>query len=378
MPNLFKAFYYVKKPGIIFAFLSVYIVAAFSWWTYSHIRSAQSLSAMHTQKLELMCYKATLECNGTVAQEMIRDTIAFKTFFDANWPELEVVFDQNLNPLENYMIRPRKESYIQIDKKFDRKINMYLMEGVVMVFILFWGIVWIYRSLLSRLMLNRWQNNFLLSVTHELKTPLASIKLYLETLLKRDLSREQAQVMITNSISDVNRLKDLVDNILIATQLDSKRYTLNKVNINMSEVVSQCIEKYALPRNLTQRLICQIQDDIYMMADQLAIETVVVNLLSNANKYSPAEGLITVKLNMSENKDNVILSVSDEGNGISEADKRNLFNKFFRIGDESVRKTKGTGLGLFIVKNLLNLMQGEIVVKDNQPKGTIFELSFKA
>lgn len=252
------------------------------------------------------------------------------------------------------------------------------MEGVVMVFILFWGIVWIYRSLLSRLMLNRWQNNFLLSVTHELKTPLASIKLYLETLLKRDLSREQAQVMITNSISDVNRLKDLVDNILIATQLDSKRYTLNKVNINMSEVVSQCIEKYALPRNLTQRLICQIQDDIYMMADQLAIETVVVNLLSNANKYSPAEGLITVKLNMSENKDNVILSVSDEGNGISEADKRNLFNKFFRIGDESVRKTKGTGLGLFIVKNLLNLMQGEIVVKDNQPKGTIFELSFKA
>jgi signal transduction histidine kinase len=366
----------MKKPGIIFTFLSVYIVVAFSWWTYSHIDSANNLSDMYKERLELLCYKATLECNGAVAQEMIKDTSDLKKFFHANWPELEIIFDENLNLLENYMIRPKQDSYTAIENKFSRKINMYLMEGVVMVLILFWGIIWIYRSLLSRLQFNRTQNNFLLSVTHELKTPLASIKLYLETLMKRELSKEQSQVIITNSISDANRLKDLVENILIATQLDSKRYILNNTNLNISETITNCIEKYALPRNLKPRLICNIQDEIYMLTDQLAMETVVINLLSNAEKYGPADGKITIDLRINSQKDRVLLSVTDEGNGISETDKKKLFGKFFRVGDESVRKTKGTGLGLFIVKNLLNLMKGEITVKDNQPKGTTFELSF--
>jgi two-component sensor histidine kinase len=349
----------MKKPGIIFTFLSVYIVVAFSWWTYSHIDSANNLSEMHKERLELLCYKATLECNGAVAQEMIKDTSDLKKFFCANWPELEIIFDENLNPLENFMIRPKQDSYTAIEKKFSRKINMYLMEGVVMVFILFWGIIWIYRSLLSRLQFNRTQNNFLLSVTHELKTPLASIKLYLETLMKRELSKEQSQVIITNSISDANRLKDLVENILIATQLDSKRYILNNTNLNISETITNCIEKYALPRNLKPRLICNIQDEIYMLTD-----------------HGPADGRIIIDLRINSQKDRVLLSVTDEGNGISETDKKKLFGKFFRVGDESVRKTKGTGLGLFIVKNLLNLMKGEITVKDNHPKGTTFELSF--
>jgi signal transduction histidine kinase len=326
--------------------------------------------------LELLCHKATLECNGAVAQEMIKDTSDLKKFFYANWPELEIIFDENLNPLENYMIRPRQDSYTAIDKKLNRKINMYLMEGVVMALILFWGIIWIYRSLLLRLQFNRSQNNFLLSITHELKTPLASIKLYLETLMKRELSKEQSQVIITNSISDVNRLKDLVDNILMATQLDSKKYILNNTNLKVSETITNCIEKYALPRNLKSRLICNIQDEIYLLTDQLALETVLVNLISNAEKYSPADGKIFIDLRINSQKDRLLLTVTDEGNGISESDKKNLFGKFFRVGDESVRRTKGTGLGLFIVKNLLNLMKAEITVKDNYPKGTIFELSF--
>lgn len=366
----------MKKPEIIFTFLSVYIIVAFSWWTYSHINSANNLSDMHRQRLELLCHKATLECNGAVAQEMIKDTSDLKKFLYANWPELEIIFDENLNPLENYMIRPMQDSYTAIDKKLNRKINMYLMEGVVMALILFWGIIWIYRSLLLRLQFNRTQNNFLLSITHELKTPLASIKLYLETLMKRELSKEQSQVIITNSISDVNRLKDLVDNILMATQLDSKKYILNNTNLKVSETITNCIEKYALPRNLKSRLICNIQDEIYLLTDQLALETVLVNLLSNAEKYSPADGKIFIDLRINSQKDRVLLTVTDEGNGISESDKKNLFGKFFRVGDESVRRTKGTGLGLFIVKNLLNLMKAEITVKDNYPKGTTFELSF--
>ncbi len=364
----------MKNTTILFIFLSVYIVSAFGWWTYAHIASARELQKRQTDLAEALCYKAMFQCSNEVSEEFITDTVAMKDFVFTNFPALEIVFLDEYNPLENFMIRPKQSVYQFIEKKYDRKVWMYLMEGVVMVLILFWGIIWVYRSLLQRLQLNRMQNNFLLSITHELKTPLASIKLYLETLLKRNLEKEQVTEMLTNSVNDVNRLRDLVDNILIAAQLDSKNFHLHKTELNLSELVNGCIEKYVLPRNLQSRMNSEVQEKIIVQADPNAMETILINLMSNAYKYSGADDKISVKLKQEANK--VLLSVADEGNGISDADKKNLFRKFFRAGDENRRKTKGTGLGLFIVKNLLSLMKGEISVKDNQPKGTIFEITF--
>lgn len=324
--------------------------------------------------MELLCYKATLECNAAVDQELATDTNSLKKYFYHNFPELEIVFDIDQPDINNYLIRPKMESYEQLEKKYTRKVWMYAMEGVVMMLLLFWGIIWVYRSLLSRLELNRMQNNFLLSITHELKTPLASIKLYLETLQKRTLSKEQSDTILVNAVSDVNRLRDLVDNILIAAQLDTKKYELNNTLIHMSEKLADCVNKFAQPRNLLHRITLHVQQDIYITTDQLALETILINLLSNAEKYTPADGKISITLK--QHQDKIILTVADEGIGISEEDKKNLFNKFFRSGDEQTRKSKGTGLGLFIVKNLLNRMNGEISVRDNQPKGSIFEITF--
>jgi signal transduction histidine kinase len=249
---------------------------------------------------------------------------------------------------------------------------MYATEGIVMIILLFWGILWVYRTFEKSIKLNLQQNNFLLSVTHELKTPIASVKLYLETLLKRDLDKEQQHIILKNSINDTNRLSVLVENLLLSAQLETNHYEPLMTKINLSELLHKIIDKYAEPRNLQERIIKNIEHQVFITGDEFAIETVVINLLNNAEKYSDQNITILLK---SDNK-HIILSVSDLGIGILDDDKKRLFDKFYRVGEEQTRKTKGTGLGLFIVKKLAGIHHATIEVKNNYPNGTNFEISF--
>jgi signal transduction histidine kinase len=241
-----------------------------------------------------------------------------------------------------------------------------------MIILLFWGILWVYRTFEKSIKLNQQQNNFLLSVTHELKTPIASVKLYLETLLKRDLDKEQQHTILKNSINDTNRLRVLVDNLLLSAQLETNHYEPLMTQINLSELINKIIDKYAEPRNLQERIIKNIEQQVFITGDEFAIETIVINLLTNAEKYS--DNNITILLK-SDNK-HIILSVLDLGIGISDDDKVKLFDKFYRVGEEQTRKTKGTGLGLFIVKKLVKINHATIDVKNNHPSGTNFEVIF--
>ena len=186
-----KIFPQLNKTNIIFAFLSIYIIAAFAWWTYAHIHDNKEFVSLEKYQLEIECYKATVDVNGAIAQEMFNDSNDVKKYFNIHYPKLELVFEpQKENDFNNFLIRPKENSYLEIEKKLSRKIWMYTSEGIAMVVLLFWGIILIYRSLQNQLKLKRQQSNFLLSITHELKTPLASIKLYIETLKKRKLDEE--------------------------------------------------------------------------------------------------------------------------------------------------------------------------------------------
>lgn len=368
----------MSKPGIIFAFVSIYAIAAFSWWTIAHIRDSNRIYEKGKENLELMCYKATNDVSGAINQQLFNDTNGVKEYVRFNFPGLEIVFiepEKQINPMDYYLIRPQKLAYDTIEQRRIRTVYMYGAEGLVMLLLLMWGIIWIYRSLYARLDLNRQQNNFMLSITHELKTPLASAKLYIETLLKRDLDREQSKQILTNSHSELVRLKDLVNNILMAAQLENHHYRLMKTEINLTQVCKEVFDKFTQPRNLSERFVFQSEEDVFIEADSLAIETIVSNLISNAYKYGGENG--KVKLSIVKQEKGIVLSVADEGQGINEEDKRHLFKRFYRSGNEETRKSKGTGLGLFIVKNLLNLMDADISVRNNQPQGTIFEITFK-
>jgi signal transduction histidine kinase len=363
------------KTGIVFGIVTAYIIAAFAWWTVAHIRAGNKLYVAQKERLELSCYKASSELSAALDQELFEDTIGGRKYLETNFPDLEVVFDEGDFPLQQYLIRPKQQAYDQLIRKHERTELMYILEGVVMMGLLFWGIIWIYNNLQNKLKLKRQQSNFLLSITHELKTPLASIKLYLETLQKRTLEKEQANTIIQNSLGDVERLRDLVDNVLLAAQLDIHKYELQLHRTNVSELIRKTVSRYVTPRSLQERVVLRLEEDVFLNTDEGALDMVISNLLSNAIKYSQGSGQVEIALHSTPG--HVFLIVSDEGQGISAEDKEMIFSKFYRSGDEQTRKTKGTGLGLFIVKNLMILLHGDIRVKDRQPKGTIFELIFK-
>ncbi|MCW8312704.1 HAMP domain-containing histidine kinase [Sphingobacterium sp. InxBP1] len=260
--------------------------------------------------------------------------------------------------------------------RFDpSKKNMIIGEGVFFLIIFLWG-AWHLKRLVEREQkLLQQQQNFLLAITHELKSPLASVKLYIQTILRRDLDKEQQRTFLRNSLKDIERLDDLVENVLMTTKLDSRNYSMPKEDFNFTSLVEQIVDRLQKNSCSSQVLKPYLEADIIIHADKFAISNVVTNLIENAIKYSPACATVDVKLYIENNK--IIFSVADHGIGISDEEKKLIFNKFYRVGSEATRKTKGTGLGLYIVKTVLQKHDATIKVKDNTPKGSIFEVTFE-
>ncbi|HZH54734.1 MAG TPA: HAMP domain-containing sensor histidine kinase [Sphingobacteriaceae bacterium] len=221
------------------------------------------------------------------------------------------------------------------------------------------------------------QRNFLLAVTHELKSPLASIKLYLQTVQKRDLSKEQQQQFMANSLKDIERLDYLVENVLLATKLEGVRPHFPKEVLNFSELIEGVANSLQVNACTSQVIELDVDPGLQIYADRFAITNVVTNLIENAVKYSPSGKKIFVSLKYTPPGNDLLFSVADEGVGIANAEKRRIFDKFYRVGDEGTRKTKGTGLGLYIVKTVLEKHEAQITVRDNHPTGTIFEVTMK-
>jgi two-component system, OmpR family, phosphate regulon sensor histidine kinase PhoR len=253
--------------------------------------------------------------------------------------------------------------------------GMVLGEGFVFVSLMSFGIYRLHKSINEEKKIRSQQKNFLLSVTHELKSPLASIKLYLQTIHKRELDKEQQKSFISKSLLDIDRLDDLVENMLLATRIENNSYSFPKEEINFSDLVCHIVSRLQIHVCNKDAIITAIEPDIYISADKFAMASVVTNLIENAVKYSPDCMPVHIEVYQKPNG-KVCFRVSDLGIGIADIEKPKIFNKFYRVGNEDTRKTKGTGLGLFIVKQVLDHHQAQIKVKNNLPKGTIFEVQF--
>jgi K+-sensing histidine kinase KdpD len=267
----------------------------------------------------------------------------------------------------------RKYEPKKIDRLKKKKI-MIVGEGFVFLTLLGWGMIQTRKSFKKETQLAQQQKNFLLSVTHELKSPIASVKLLLQTLIKRDLPKEKQLELISRAENEASRLNQMVENILIATQIENHIFSINANEINLSELLIYIIEQQQTihPNIIFQQ---EIQPNMRLNCDELAMKSIVLNLLENALKYSTREPEIKIQLLTDQNY--VILKICDQGIGISDEEKNLVFNKFYRSGNEETRKTKGTGLGLFIVKYLVNQHLGKITIYNNHPKGSIFEVKFK-
>jgi two-component system sensor histidine kinase CiaH len=276
--------------------------------------------------------------------------------------------------LKLYKTNPVNEKQLQsIKNERQRKTIQYLSEGITFFLLIVTGAVFVFRIVRREFKHSQQQHNFMMAITHELKTPIAVTKLNLETLQKHKLSQEQQQRLITNTLQEANRLNDLCNNMLLASQLEAGGYQVTNETIDLSALVQDCANEFAI--RFPQRIIhTDIQPGVYFTGDNLLLQIAINNLLDNAIKYSPRESTVWVELKNERNK--IYLSVKDNGKGIADEEKQKVFDKFYRIGNQHTKGAKGTGLGLFLTKKIVQQHNGHIRVTNNQPQGSNFAISF--
>ena len=261
-------------------------------------------------------------------------------------------------------------------KMMPSSLGMILGEGCVFLVVLIAGAFYLHRSFNRERKLQEQKKNFLLSVTHELKSPLASIKILLQTIQKRNLSKEQTLSFIDKALMDIDRLDDMVENMLLASKIDNSSYSFPKDKFSLSVLVDSIVNRLQITKcEGNQQIIdAEIEPKIEITGDKFALTSVVTNLIENAIKYSGPCQTVDVKLFLKDGR--IFLEVADRGIGIADNEKNRIFDKFYRVGSEDTRNTKGTGLGLYIVKQVLDKHQASIKVKDNRPVGSVFEVVF--
>lgn len=257
----------------------------------------------------------------------------------------------------------------KLQDEYQRQERMIFGEASVFVLTLLAGLWFIHRSYYRMAQTSQQQRNFLLSITHELKSPIASIRLVLETILKRDLPKAKADLLAEKALRENERLYQLVENLLLSAKLESA-YQPELEETDLGEMVEDLLAKQASRQPDATITFDQSGPIPLLHLDQNGITLLVNNLVENAVKYS--EGPAKIDVRLSVNGANVQLEVADQGIGIPDAEKKQVFQKFYRVGSEETRTTKGTGLGLFIVNEIVKTHGGKIRVKDNVPQGTRF------
>ena len=207
----------------------------------------------------------------------------------------------------------------------------------------------------------RRQTGFIDSVTHELKTPLASLRLAAETLARPKLVPERREQLRRMMIEDVERLGTLVDGILDASRLLDGREAGDLAEVDLAELI-EAVRREQSRRHAVDpaEIEVDLDDNLRFVTDRHALRTVLTNLVDNALKYSDAPAQIRIRARRSTGRQELELAVSDRGIGIAKGDLKRIFNRFYRVPEEPVRSRHGTGLGLFVVAALVRGLGGRI------------------
>jgi signal transduction histidine kinase len=224
--------------------------------------------------------------------------------------------------------------------------------------------------------LTKERNDFLASISHELRTPLTYIKGYTDIIHKRNLPREDQEKYLKIILEETTRLSNLIKELFELAKFDENSFIIQKQQIELREFLSK-IEQKLLPafheKNISLHVSCP--DEVFLMADPVRLEQIFLNLLDNALKYSQSGS----KTNLSVEKKglNLIITVSDNGKGIPKEDIPHIFDRFYRVDKSRTRALGGSGLGLSIVKELVQAHNGTISVQSEENVGTEFEIILK-
>ena len=277
--------------------------------------------------------------------------------------------------LQELTLQPASSAATQknISGYADRKSIQYTAEGLTFLAFILLGAVVVYRATRRQFRLSEQQQNWMMAITHELKTPIAVTRLNLETLQKRELENSVRERLLNNSLAETGRLNQLCNNVLLAAQFDSGDYRASKVLLNLSLVVSKVTEE-ARSRYPQHTIDLKCNSDVTIFAEEWLVAILINNLVENAVAHSPHQSPISIELTATSH--GALLVVSDRGPGIAVAEQKKIFNKFYRTGSELTRQKKGTGLGLYLCKKIAESHHARLTVESEQGKGSRFLVSF--
>jgi signal transduction histidine kinase len=239
--------------------------------------------------------------------------------------------------------------------------NMWLLVLGILSLAVVTGVLVMFSVFLGREILEvRRQDSFIDSVTHELKSPLASLKLCVETLGRPGLGEQQRQALRDMMMDDVDRLSSFIDDVLHASRLSHDRVGLDVSQVRVADVVDRCIDGVMQRHRVARKsLRVEVDPELAVSTDRAALEIVVKNLLDNAVKYSGERVDVSIRA-VRERGGGARIEVADRGIGIPRKDLKRVFHRFYRVPGEHVRSRRGTGLGLFVVSALVRNMGGRV------------------
>ncbi|HTE90189.1 MAG TPA: HAMP domain-containing sensor histidine kinase [Terriglobales bacterium] len=252
--------------------------------------------------------------------------------------------------------------------------GVLLFLGVILFAVLIAGLIVNTSFLVHEIRRNEQHDSFINAVTHELKTPIASIRLYLQTLQRRDVDEAQRREFYRLMVDDTDRLLGTVEQVLKAGQVSHKKGN-HRVPLNFGDLVQECVDvartsHHLQPQALRYEQAVNNGAGTSVVGDDEELRTAVSNVIDNAIKYSGPAVDIAVRLETPDDK-HVTLSVRDKGVGISAQELKRIFKRFYRVPNRSLTNIKGTGLGLFIVRAIARKHGGRVFAQsEGESRGT--------
>ena len=377
-------------------FTAIYMMLALAWWTYSllqynnHFEKRELQFAQQEFRISQLWLDSTLNYDNTISK--ISNPIHIhwndRTFV-ADAKKLSEIADKlNKNIYINFEIKPENnwtKINIIINKKIETQLRTrkqskqfaWLGEGISIAIITLIIIFILYIYLDKILKFNQQQRNFLLAITHELKTPIASSSLAIQTASKINENDPKTTHILAIASRNMKRLGQLIEQVVLATKLESSFVKPSRDWNNLGKIFENIALDFGetYPENLKN--LSFDYENISLYCDMEMIQIAIANLISNSIKYSE-ENSVNISVKVQREGLLTKISVMDQGIGIPETERTNVFTKFYRIGDEKTRSTKGSGLGLYLVKEIAKLHDARVSIEDNFPSGTCVSLIFKS
>lgn len=300
-----------------------------------------------------------------------------KLFATNNYNEFEIQsnFDAQ-NNVANFTVIIKPKILEDLDSRLSRKSMAWLGEGIVIGIITLIIILAMYIYIDRILRFNLQKTNFMMAVTHELKTPIAAAKLAIETVI-RNKNKESQDRVLEISKKNIDRLSGMMERVLLATQFENSLPIPQKKWESCDAIIQSALVDCQFSNDEMLKIRLVIPSNFLIFCDVSMMKIVFINLFTNSIKYSDPNA-VNIVVRTVTNHDQCQILISDEGIGIPVTERTRIFEKFYRVGNEKTRSRPGSGLGLYLVKQILQLHGSKIEVLANNPKGSTFVINVNA